>query len=183
MPAAAPPAAAAAVALRPGSSTAAAAVSPSSQAAGLTGQGRPPGAYSGSPNKGCPAAAMWMRIWCGRPAASERDAPIAAHQHSTECVAEGAGGARCPLAALVAASLLPSLSSVASTSPCAKISPTCKDLHIHKGGARRFIPVQHCVVAAGWLGAGCVRGAGGKQPAPHVWVGHAANGRLHHALR
>ena len=58
-----------------------------SPAAGA-GYGRPPGAYRGSPTSGCPAAAMWMRIWCGR--------PVGGAQHGRQAsAARWAGGLAC----------------------------------------------------------------------------------------
>src|SRR5262249_39972704 len=49
-----------------------------------------PSAYSGSPTRGWPAAARWMRIWCGRPvgmAASTRASPSRTSRSRTWVVA------------------------------------------------------------------------------------------------
>lgn len=52
--------------------------------------GTPPGPYSGSSTRGCPRAAMWMRIWCGRPVSMVTCRP----QRATGC--RRATFKRCP---------------------------------------------------------------------------------------
>lgn len=104
-------------------------------AAGLTGQGRPPGAYKGSPNKGWPAAAMWIRIWCGRPAGGGRDVALVG---MLVCLHARPAEAKRP--SLQTDLVCSKRQLQHSQLPLTKQThpaqtPTCEDFHVHQRGA------------------------------------------------